>query len=192
MIYQTVFSTLMLYYIKVKIYERGQGGIKLKKKDDRTGFIAYIIIKENKMAYLWNSTLETGHKKIDEQHRQLFNKLNDINAAFRNGKGAEEIFTTLAFLTEYTVMHFATEEELMEKNDYPDYAVHKKNHDDFKATAGELTQKLRKDGPSEDFIVDVTAVIGDWLISHIRIDDIKMASYVLSNDEPIGSQSFGF
>jgi len=132
------------------------------------------------MAYLWNSVLETGHEKIDEQHKQLFIALNDIANAFKEGTGPQELFKTIEFLTSYTVMHFTTEEDLMEKYDYPGYKTHKQCHEDFKVTVTELTQQLQEKGPSEDLIVNVTAVIGDWLISHIRVDDIKMASFLKS------------
>ncbi|MCL2271698.1 MAG: bacteriohemerythrin [Treponema sp.] len=132
------------------------------------------------MAYLWNSVLETGHEKIDKQHKQLFIALNDIAKAFKEGTGSQELFKTLGFLTDYTVMHFTTEEDLMEKYDYPGYKAHKQCHEDFKVTVAELTEQLYEKGPCEDLIVNVTAVIGDWLISHIRVDDIKMASFVNS------------
>ena len=134
------------------------------------------------MAYIWSPLFKTGHEIIDEQHRQLFDALNNIASAFRKGKGADEISKTLAFLVEYTLIHFSTEEELMENKKYPKYLAHKKCHDDFKVTAVELLKKFQEEGPSEDFIVNVTIIIGDWLISHIKIDDIKMVSYINSTD----------
>ena len=138
------------------------------------------------MAYLWNHTLETGSKLIDEQHRRLFEALNNIAAAFQEGRGAQEVSKTIAFLTDYTIMHFETEEELMKKHKYLDYSAHKFCHEDFKKTVGSLTKKLEKEGPSEDLIVNVTAVVGDWLISHIKFDDIKMITDVKSKIESDG------
>jgi len=129
------------------------------------------------MPYIWNSILETGHKKIDEQHRQLFDALNNIAVAYREERGTKEIFKTLSFLTNYTVMHFSTEEALMQKCGYPEYEKHKKNHDDFKESVLEFLEKFQEEGPSEDLIVTVTAAVGDWLVSHIRVDDKKMVSY---------------
>jgi len=134
------------------------------------------------MAYIWSSALETGHEKIDEQHKQLFSALNKIADAFQHDKGSDEVFKTLDFLTDYTVMHFQTEEELMEEYKYPGYASHKNSHNDFKATVGDLTKRLRSEGPSEDLIATVTTIVGDWLISHIRVDDIKMAAYLESKE----------
>lgn len=135
------------------------------------------------MAYLWDSSLETGHEKIDNQHRQLVETLNKIIDASRQGKGSEEIFKTLDFLTGYTIMHFTTEEKLQEHYGYPDYLTHKKYHDEFKKTVVELTTRLVKEGPTEEMIGIVTTTIGNWLLNHIKGDDFRMAAFIKSKGE---------
>ncbi|MDR1287283.1 MAG: hemerythrin family protein [Treponema sp.] len=134
------------------------------------------------MAYQWDSSLETGYDKVDNQHKQLVAALNAIIEASRNGKGSDEIFKTLDFLTGYTIMHFADEEKLQIKYDYPDYLIHKRYHDEFKVTVGELTRRLVKEGPSEEMVNTVTTAIGDWLLNHIKGDDFRMAAYVKAKD----------
>jgi hemerythrin len=135
------------------------------------------------MAYQWDSNLETGHDKIDNQHKQLIAALNTIIDASQNGKGNDEIFKTLDFLTGYTIMHFGDEEKLQVKYDYPDYLVHKRIHDDFKVTVGELTQRLVKEGPSEGMVGIVTTAVGEWLLNHIKGDDFRMATYVKAKQQ---------
>jgi hemerythrin len=135
-------------------------------------------MKEDDMAYQWDSSLETGYDKVDNQHKQLVAALNNIIEASRNGKGNDEIFKTLDFLTGYTIMHFADEEKLQVKYDYPDYLIHKRYHDEFKITVGELTGRLVREGPSEEVVNTVTTAIGDWLLNHIKGDDFRMAAYV--------------
>ena len=135
------------------------------------------------MAYKWDTSLETGHLKIDNQHKQLISSLNSIIDASQQGKGKDEIFKTLDFLTGYTVMHFATEEKLQLDYDYPDYLVHKQYHDEFKGTVGEMTQKLVKEGPTEELIGIVTTAIGNWLLNHIKGDDFRMAAFIKSRGD---------
>ncbi|MDR0601385.1 MAG: hemerythrin family protein [Treponema sp.] len=130
------------------------------------------------MAYQWDSSLETGYEKVDNQHKQLVAALNSIIEASRQGKGKDEIFKTLDFLTGYTIMHFADEEKLQVQYDYPDYLIHKRYHDEFKITVGELTRRLVAEGPSEEMVNTVTTAIGDWLLNHIKGDDFRMAAYV--------------
>jgi hemerythrin len=136
------------------------------------------------MAYQWDASLETGHAKIDNQHKQLIEALNSIIEASQQGKGEEEIFKTLDFLTGYTVMHFSTEEKLQVQYDYPDYLVHKRYHDEFKVTVGDLTQRVIKEGPTEEMIALVTGTIGNWLLNHIKEDDFRMAACVKSKGDP--------
>jgi hemerythrin len=135
------------------------------------------------MAYQWDSSLETGHEKIDNQHKQLIAALNNIIEASRGGKGSEEIFKTLDFLTGYTIMHFSTEEKLQLQYGYPDYLVHKRYHDEFKVTVTELTKRLTEEGPTEEMIGIVTTTIGNWLLNHIKGDDFRMAAFVKSQGD---------
>ena len=130
------------------------------------------------MAYQWDSSLETGYQKVDNQHKQLISTLNNIITASREGKGKDEIFKTLDFLTGYTIMHFSDEEKLMNKYDYADYLVHKRYHDEFKVTVGTLTERLVNEGPSEEMVNIVTTAIGEWLLNHIKGDDFRMAAFV--------------
>jgi hemerythrin len=132
------------------------------------------------MDYIWDKSLETGHKRIDEQHKQLFNTLISIIKASKQGYGNDEIIKTLDFLGEYTIMHFKTEEDLQKEFDYPGYLTHKKSHDDFKLTIKELTYDLDKRGPVKELIDTVVKTVGDWLVTHIKGSDIEMASYLKS------------
>ena len=134
------------------------------------------------MAYQWDSSLETGHEKIDNQHRQLVAALNSIIEASQQGKGNDEIFKTLDFLTGYTIMHFATEEKLQVQFDYPDYLIHKRYHDEFKITVGDLAKRLVDEGPTEEMVGLVTTTIGNWLLNHIKGDDFRMAAFVKSKE----------
>ena len=136
------------------------------------------------MAYKWDPSLETGHAKVDNQHKQLITALNGIIDASQQGKSKEEIFKTLDFLTGYTVMHFSTEEKLMTTYSYPDYLIHKRYHDDFKGTVGTLTQQLVNEGPTETLIGSVTQTIGNWLLNHIKGDDFRMAAYIKARGDP--------
>ena len=134
------------------------------------------------MTYIWSPSLETGFEKFDEQHKQLFNTLNSIANASMEEKGAEELQKTLNFLTEFTAIHFSMEEDFMIQHNYPAYKAHKRYHEDFKVTIGNLIQQFHDEGPSKDLLLSVTVTIGDWLTCHIRVDDIQMAMYIKHNE----------
>jgi hemerythrin len=128
------------------------------------------------MAYQWDTSLETGYGEIDGQHKQLFAALNALAGAA--GKGREEVFKTMDFLSAYTVKHFADEEKLQISVGYPDYLVHKRYHDEFRVTIGAMNERIRREGPTEELIGELAAAFGAWLLNHIKGDDFRMAAYV--------------
>jgi len=132
--------------------------------------------------YNWDHSLETGYMKIDNQHMELFSKVNKLIEASNQGKSKEVIYKVLKFLTEYVVMHFQTEEDLMRRYYYEDYTAHKKIHDDFKVTVGELSAQLEEKGPTREMIALITKTINAWLVNHIKGDDYRMAVFIKSKD----------
>ena len=132
------------------------------------------------MSYQWDASLETGHEKIDTQHKQLISTLNSLIDASKEGKDKDEIFKVVDFLLEYTILHFKAEEQLQLQYNFPDYYVHKKYHEDFKVTVTGLHKELVETGPTPDMIIYVTNIIGEWFINHIKGDDFKMAAFIKS------------
>ena len=134
------------------------------------------------MAYKWDSSLETGYEKVDNQHKQLIAAVNNLMDASASGKGDQAVMETLDFLTGYAIKHFMDEEKLQVQFNYPDYLNHKRLHDDFKAYVGKLVGRVKKDGPTEEIINEVSASIGAWLLNHIKGDDFRMAAFVKAAD----------
>ena len=130
------------------------------------------------MAYQWDSTLETGYEKVDNQHKQLVAAVNSLMEASAGGKGDNAVMGTLEFLTSYAVKHFADEEKLQVQYQYPDYLNHKRIHDDFKGVVGEFVQRVNEQGPTQELINEVSSAIGAWLLNHIKGDDFRMAAFV--------------
>jgi hemerythrin-like metal-binding protein len=130
------------------------------------------------MEYVWDSSFETGHELIDTQHKQLVAAVNNLIETCRLGKGKEELEKSLNFLNDYTIKHFFDEEQVQQKCNYPDYPNHKKLHDAFKLTVRDLKVKMIMKGASEDLVNEVRAKIGNWLITHIKGQDIKLGAYI--------------
>jgi hemerythrin-like metal-binding protein len=128
--------------------------------------------------YVWDESVKTGHEMIDEQHKQLFTAVNGLLRACRENKGNDELIQSLNFLSDYTIKHFFDEEQVQQKFHYPEYPSHKKMHDAFKATVRDMKVQMIMKGPSEELINEVRAKIGDWLVTHIKGNDIKLGAYV--------------
>jgi hemerythrin len=115
---------------------------------------------------------------IDAQHKELIQAVNNLLAACASGKGRASLNETLDFLLNYTVKHFSDEEKLQVQYHYPDYTNHKKLHDGFKVVVTNLSRQLKTEGPTIALVGKVNASIGDWLVSHIKREDKKVAAHL--------------
>jgi hemerythrin len=135
--------------------------------------------------YKWDTFLETGNETVDNQHKQCFIALYKLIDAIKNGEGKEEIIKTLNFLKEYVIMHFSAEELLMKENNYMDYSLHKRYHDEYKITVDELLQQLNSEGISWELINNVTFSLNDWLVNHIKSEDFRMAAFIKTKGKKV-------
>ena len=126
----------------------------------------------------WSSDLATGVDAIDEQHRELFRRLNELLGACMRREGAERVVETLTFLTEYVVTHFQDEETLMRQVAYSGYAEHASAHREFRGRVERFASELALSGVTTTTVIQVNRMIVGWLNDHIRKMDRVMASAV--------------
>lgn len=132
------------------------------------------------MAYQFTKDLETGNSVIDAEHRQLVDAVNALLDACAKGQGRAQLLNTARFLLNYTQKHFSDEEAIQVKNHYPDYARHKKIHDDFKKVAADLVSKIENEGPTVANVGQINTLLAGWLLNHIKGEDRKLANYLKS------------
>jgi hemerythrin len=130
------------------------------------------------MRYTWSKDLETGNALIDEQHKKLIAAINDLLDACASGGGRTKLNDTMKFLADYTAKHFGDEEKLQMQTKYPDYVNHKKLHDNFKVVVRDLGLQFQKEGPTIVLVGKVNASIGNWLLTHIKREDTKVAAHI--------------
>lgn len=130
------------------------------------------------MAIKWHESLSVGVPEIDEQHQELFRRLNQLLEACNQGKGKESVRELVNFLQAYVVEHFATEERLQKQHAFPGYAEHRAKHAEFIRTAGELKFTLEEQGPTLPFIIAVNKTVVDWLAQHISKMDKEFGRFL--------------
>ena len=126
----------------------------------------------------WSESLETGNDAIDSQHKELFKLTSNLVKACEEKKSFEILGDTLRFLASYTVQHFADEEALQVKYNFPGYEKHKKMHEDFKAKVLELIGQYQKDSASVDLQSQINSTVVRWLLTHIKQEDFKIAEHI--------------
>ncbi len=125
----------------------------------------------------WDNSFKIGVNLIDDQHKTLFDAMDDLFAACSQGKGRQEVTKTLDFLEGYVAKHFADEEVLQKACGYPKCAEHKQIHEDYKKQVAELKKEIQTNGPSVLTVSKMNSLLSGWLISHIKHVDTEIAQY---------------
>ncbi len=134
------------------------------------------------MSIEWRKSYEIGIEEIDSQHKELFQKINNLLEACSLQKGKEEVLNTIGFLGEYVTIHFNDEEKLQTDSAYPGYNEHKAAHERFIMDYKNLKVKLDEEGVSLNFVMTVNKVVVDWLVKHIAAADRAFGTFLKTKE----------
>ncbi len=137
----------------------------------------------------WTGDLSVGIELIDEQHKMLIKRLNDLSQALASGQGAAKIATTLNFLIDYTDFHFTAEEKHMAANGYPELERHQKLHKEFKATLANMEEELEEEGATQLLADSIDSLLVKWLFEHIRTIDVSFGKFLNEKGVEIPQES---
>ncbi len=120
----------------------------------------------------WDEKYSVGVASVDHEHRELIEL---INATHEKLLRAEPPGAVLEFLGEIygqIAAHFALEERLMRKNNYPHYAGHKADHE-------RLLDEIREimDDYEDKTFFDATQLAGRlhvWFSEHFHGHDARL------------------
>jgi hemerythrin len=130
------------------------------------------------MAFQWKQDLSVGFQEIDDQHKELFRKINDLLESIGQGRGIQEVKNMIKFLEDYTATHFSSEEKLMLKHNYNGYPAQKTEHNKFIKVLDELKKKIGTSDVLLSSLLTVQKVTVDWLINHISKMDKTLGSFL--------------
>ena len=119
---------------------------------------------------VWQDDLNIGIEVIDNQHKRIVEMLNHLHVA-QQGLQRLAVAEVIDELVDYTMSHFAFEEELMEEAGYPFCAAHKRVHEIFGKRVSDYRLRFQAGE-------DVTTMLSRWLFNHIRGDDKAYAESV--------------
>ena len=127
----------------------------------------------------WDDSFSTGVSKFDQQHRKLFDMVNELADAMQQKKSKEAIGRVLNGLAEYTVNHFADEERSFAQSRYPEENSHKELH---KKLVDQVVELIGKFNTGETLLTqDVINFLQDWLVNHIKGTDKKYGQHLNKN-----------
>jgi hemerythrin len=130
------------------------------------------------MAIVWTPKLSVGVPHIDDEHKELFARVNRLLEAMQASRAREELAPLVAFLEEYVTVHFAGERALMAARHYPGLAEHLEQHAYFVTEFQALTALLREEGPSAMLHVKLSRLLCDWLRDHVGSTDKALGAFL--------------
>jgi len=128
----------------------------------------------------WTKDLSVGVEEIDNQHKDLFERINNLDSAMKQGGAKEEIVRLIEFLDKYVIDHFSEEEKFMTDHNYAGYDLHKTKHDWFKKEFSDIWSNLDAEGVTPEVIVQSNNLLITWFSNHVRSIDRMLGSFLKS------------
>ena len=130
---------------------------------------------KRKNAVEWSDDFSVRVSLMDDEHKVLFNLINDLNNAMINGESASRISQVLVSLIEYTEYHFKHEEDMLKKIGYPSIGEQEKYHRMFVDKMKEFKREME----TGEVLLSVKIIdfLKDWLVSHIVNIDTKYSGF---------------
>ena len=126
----------------------------------------------------WSDDFSVHNETIDAQHKELVRMTNEFYAGCQMGGVMAKVYflKTIQGAVNYVKTHFATEEEIMQKAQYPEYEVHKKQHEDFVSHVFQEVKIFEEhDNPDPAGFVKF---LMNWVLNHIAESDKKYVPYI--------------
>jgi len=121
---------------------------------------------------VWDESLSVCIDVIDEHHRYLFDLVNDLINVIANKRGAKELVRVFNALTQYALVHFKAEEQMMVQYGYDGINRQKKQHNEFHEKLKELNAELHENPCTAT--IDIITYLQEWLVAHIRYEDAQL------------------
>ena len=141
------------------------------------------------MTIQWTDEWSVGNEEIDEQHKELFERINALLDAVGRARSNDEVATTMAFLETYVNRHFRDEERLMTISGYPDREAHCAKHVAFVGVFERLKSEFDRTGVSAGLSQEINMRVSGWLLNHIGKVDRAFGRYLATKVDPAPSMA---
>jgi len=131
----------------------------------------------DKRHVVWSNSYSLGIKVIDDQHKGLLDLVNDLFSHATGNEYEERIYfkEVIQEAVQYVKTHFTTEEKILIAGKFPEYAGHKKAHDEFVLT---VIQTAKDYEAGKRYTLEKFAYfLKDWILSHIAVMDTQYVQY---------------
>jgi hemerythrin len=124
----------------------------------------------------WTPEYRIGIGRIDDDHKYLFELINDFHCAQTQHRERKEIARILNRLAEYAEEHFAREEHIMREHGYPGVDRHEMVHAELFELLFVLQQHFEEGRIQIER--DTIEFLRSWLVEHIAIEDMAFSRFM--------------
>lgn len=127
----------------------------------------------------WRSSYETGIASMDDQHKQLIELINKLYDRLKDQNSGTSTKDILNDMENYAALHFKTEEDLLNKYDYPDRQEQQEDHATYSATIKTMLASMNAENLSEKEMASrLYKYLRGWWLDHIVSLDQKYGPYL--------------
>lgn len=126
--------------------------------------------------FQWKEAYSVKVAALDNQHKKLFELVNELHQAMGEGHGNDVAGGILTRLIDYTVQHFTAEEKLMERHKYPALMSHRAEHKTLTDKANAFKKEF--DAGTSNVTPQLMTFLQQWLRNHIQSVDQRYSDYL--------------
>ena len=128
---------------------------------------------------IWIEKYSVGVKQLDSQHQTILNELNRLYLTFESVSESEDLKVILKDLIDYANVHFASEEQLLEKYKYHDLDTQRSEHKLYQQKVDGFIQRFETEG--HQLILETIGFLADWWMGHIQGCDKEYTRFLNNN-----------
>jgi hemerythrin len=129
----------------------------------------------------WNNSMSVCNDALDNDHQNLIRIFNNLDECFESPTDKDTLRLELVELEKCMKLHFAREEVILSKVNYPNKHEHFEKHHDLKRqlkafiTLLPFINEHNKDIPPEGNFINI---LRQWLTDHVLNEDLKIKPYL--------------
>jgi hemerythrin-like metal-binding protein len=127
----------------------------------------------------WLPALAVGEERLDREHRALMRDINELTDLLFESPSWSSVVAKCEKLREDTIEHFKTEEEVLERTAYPQFARHRSIHRHLRQQLDELIGHIVRVPRASRTEIEAAIHLRSMLIDHFFRKDIAYKSHVL-------------
>lgn len=160
------------------LYKRMDDALYQAKESGRNRVVCSDTEGEGGTAFIlnWNNNWNSGEKKIDEQHRELFRLTSKFMGNSLLPTDKKMAVAQLDRILEHVKEHFEYEEEILKKAGYEAVSSHAALHKHLLERGTEIRNSVAND--NADFSTAIIFLFDEIIVGHLLRDDIEYFSHI--------------